>query len=159
MGKDLTVCFTGHRNIPRNHAAVLSSVLESEIVEQIKAGARIFKAGGAIGFDTVAALKVLELKDQYPEIELHLYLPCKDQTRGWNEVCVRTYNYCLEHADKVIYISEKYYSGCMYERDRKLVDGSDVCIAYCTQTHGGTYYTCSHAKKNGVELINIAKKM
>ncbi len=159
MSKELTVCFTGHRNIPKDHAMVLSSVLEREIVRQIEAGARVFRAGGAIGFDTVAALKVLEIKERYPEIELHLYLPCRDQTRGWNEVCVRTYKYCLDHADKVTYISEKYYSGCMYERDRRLVDGADVCIAYCVKFHGGTYYTCSHAKKSGVELVNIAGKL
>ncbi len=159
MARNFTVCFTGHRDIPKNHATVLSAVLENEIVKQIEAGARVFRAGGAIGFDTVAALKVLELKEKYPDIELHLYLPCKDQTRGWNEVCVRTYNYCLEHADDVVYVSEKYYSGCMFERDRQLVDGSDVCVAYCTQSHGGTYYTCSYAQKSGVEVVNIAKKL
>ena len=152
-------CFTGHRDIPKNHAMVLSSVLEDEILRQIEAGVYIFRAGGAIGFDTVAALKVLELKEKHPEIELHLYLPCKDQTRGWSELCVRTYNYCLERADRVVYISEKYYSGCMLERDRQLVNGADACIAYCTKSHGGTHYTCSYALKSDVELINIAEKL
>ena len=159
MQKIKTVCFTGHRDVPQNHALTLSSTLENEIVRQIESGARIFRAGGAIGFDTVAALKVLELKERYPDIELHLYLPCKDQTRGWNELCVRTYNYCLDRADSIMYVSENYYSGCMYERDRRLVDGADICIAYCTRMQGGTYYTCSYAQKHGVEIVNIAKKL
>jgi uncharacterized phage-like protein YoqJ len=157
--KERTVCFTGHRDVKKEHTMMLSSVLEDEIVRQIELGAKVFRAGGALGFDTVAAIKVLELRERYPDIELHLLLPCKDQTRGWNEMCVKTYNYCLERADSVIYVSEKYHRGCMHERNRALVDGSDVCIAYCTKMQGGTYYTCSYAKKYGVEVVNIAKKL
>ena len=158
MQKKKTVCFTGHRSIIAPHAMTLSAVLENEIVRQIKGGATVFRAGGAIGFDTVAALKVLELKEQYPSIRLELILPCKDQTRGWNELCIRTYKYCLDHADSVSYVSESYYNGCMLERNRRLVDGADVCIAYCTQSHGGTYYTCKYALKRSVELVNIADR-
>ena len=161
MERYKTCCFSGHRRICDEHFMRLPELLTRLLDTLVEKGFRHFKAGGAIGFDTLVALKCLELKKKYPDlgITLELCLPCKDQTRGWSELCVRTYNYCLERADKVTYISEKYYSGCMLERDRRLVDGADVCIAYCTKSHGGTYYTCSYAQKSGVEVVNIAKKL
>ena len=57
-----TVCFTGHRNIPYVVAARLPDLLERVISELCERGATIFRAGGAMGFDTVAALKVLDIR-------------------------------------------------------------------------------------------------
>lgn len=153
-----TVCFTGHRSIPEPHALRLPSLLEEQLRELIACGARVFRAGGALGFDTLAALKVLELREQMPEagIQLELFLPCRDQTRGWNEVCRRAYDYVLGKADGFRYISEQYTPTCMLERDRRMVDGSDVCVAYCTRNRGGSFYTCTYALKQDVRLINLA---
>lgn len=152
------VCFTGHRDIVPADALRLPSLLEEQLGALLARGARIFRAGGAIGFDMLAALKVLELRERWPDagIELHLCLPCKDQTRGWDEVSCRAYRYILDRADHVHYTSECYTPTCMLERDRRLVDGSDVCVAYCTRNRGGSFYTCSYAVKRDVELINLA---
>jgi uncharacterized phage-like protein YoqJ len=51
----------------------------------IRHGATHFYAGGALGFDTIAALTVLRLKKLYPQIKLCLILPCKNQTKMWSE--------------------------------------------------------------------------
>ena len=118
-------------------------------------GVSHFGAGGAIGFDTIAALCVLEIREIYPQIALDLILPCKDQSNTWDELNKRTYNYILSNADSVEYISDKYAAGCMYERNRRLVDGSRYCIAYSTHNSGGTAYTCSYASKRNLEIINI----
>ena len=157
----VTVCFTGHRSIPEAHALRLPSLLEEQLRALIARGARNFRAGGALGFDTLAALKVLELREQMPEagLRLDLYLPCRDQTRGWNEACCRAYDYVLDHADSFRYISEQYTSTCMLERDRRMVDGSDVCVAYCTRNQGGSFYTCTYALKKDVQLINLADQL
>lgn len=80
----LTVCFTGHRHMEREEALRLPALLDSVIRELYNRGARIFRAGGAQGFDTVAALKVLELREQLPGLRLELILPCRDQTAGWD---------------------------------------------------------------------------
>ena len=42
----------------------------------------------------------------------------------------------------------------MYMRNRALVDGSDVVIAYLKHGKGGTAYTCRYAEKQGVRVIN-----
>lgn len=150
-----TVCFTGHRDIPREHAFALPRVLERELVTLVERGATVFRTGGAVGFDTLAALKVLELREVYPQIELELILPCRNQTERWNEAEVRTYQYVLAHADRYQFLFDCYVSGCMLERNRRLVEGSDVCVAYCYQNRGGTLYTVTRAMKQGLEVINL----
>ena len=150
-----TVCFTGHRDIPRDHAFSLPRVLERELITLVERGATVFRAGGAVGFDTVAALKVLELREIYPQIELELILPCRNQTERWPEAEIRTYEYILDKADRHEFLFERYVSGCMLERNRRLVKGSDVCVAYCYQNRGGTLYTMTHALKEGLEVINL----
>ena len=150
-----TVCFTGHREIPRDHAFALPRVLERELLGLIERGATVFRAGGATGFDTVAALKVLELREIYPQIELELILPCRNQTDHWSDTEIRTYQYVLSRADRAEFLFDTYVSGCMQERNRKLVSGSDVCVAYCYQNRGGTLYTVTHALKQGIEVVNL----
>ena len=44
-------------------------------------GVREFRAGGARGFDTLAALTILEFKENHPDVRLVLMLPCKHQDK------------------------------------------------------------------------------
>ncbi len=152
-------CFTGHRHIHANDIVRIPELLDGVLENLIRDGVRIFRAGGAVGFDTVCALKVLEKKNKYPDVTLELCLPCKDQTQTWSERDAHIYNYILEHADRVRYAREKYTPGCMHERNRMLVDGSDHCIAFCSSSHGGTAYTCAYALSKQVELINLYDMM
>ncbi len=149
------MCFTGHRDIPRPHAFALPRVLERELLTLIERGATVFRAGGAMGFDTVAALKVLELRESFPQIRLELILPCRNQTERWQEAERRTYEYVLSQADGHVFLFDHYVSGCMMERNRQLVKGSEVCVAYCYKNRGGTLYTMSQAIKDGLEIINL----
>ena len=66
--KHQTCCFTGHRIIPQAQYPALKKRLASEIVHLIHQGVIYFGAGGALGFDTLAALTVLELKAEYPQM-------------------------------------------------------------------------------------------
>lgn len=81
--KAQTVCFTGHRNIPPEEYNGLSQRLRSEIACLIGRGYRFFGAGGALGFDTLAAKTVPELRKQYPRIRLILVLPCLHRSDKW----------------------------------------------------------------------------
>ncbi len=151
-------CFTGHRDIKDVPANVLSARLEKTIVDLVEnEGVTDFRAGGARGFDSMAALAVLALKEKYPQIKLHLILPCKNQDKGFKLVEKQVYKYNLAHADSVVYVSEKYYAGVMLDRNRKLVDGADVCVAFMNHLGGGTYYTVNYARKNKVEVRNLMR--
>lgn len=155
MGK--TVCFTGHRELAQELYLPLRDTLEQVLIREIEAGADTFRAGGALGFDTLAALTVLLLRRRYPHIRLELILPCPSQTRGWSLNDAMLYRQIMEQADSYRYVSNHYYNGVLQYRNRVLLEGADTCIAYLTVSHGGgTAYTASLALKNGIELINLA---
>ena len=116
-----------------------------------------FRAGGAIGFDTIAALTVLDLKEKYPHVKLHLVLPFKGQANRFSPLEKKIYKYTIEKADSVCYVSERYHKNVMFERNRKLVDGADICIAFMNKLTGGTYYTVNYARKQKVDVKNLMK--
>ena len=153
-----TVCVTGHRNIPESRKPVVAQLLSEIMAMLYERGARIFKAGGAVGFDTMAAHAVIDLKaaTRDPNIKLCLCLAAPDQAKNFSAYDKIIFNLVLENSDSVSYASDKSCSDSYFARNRKLVEGSDVCVAYCTEQRGGTYYTCKHALLNGVEFINIA---
>lgn len=157
--RDKTCCFTGHRNIPLLKRKAVVRNLKNELTTLIDKGYQFFGAGGALGFDTIAAQTVLELKEQFPHIKLILVLPCETQTRGWKEKDIAIYEEIKRQADKVVYTSKEYTRGCMHKRNRHLVDNSSICIAYLTEQSGGTAYTVDYAMKNGLSVINIAEKI
>ncbi len=152
-----TCCFTGHRELPTGEdRRKLAGRLEKAIVEQIEKGVQFFGAGGARGFDALSAQTVLKLKKKYPDIKLILVLPCLTQTRGWPAGDVEEYERIKAQADKVVYTSQEYTKGCMFIRNRHLVNYSSVCICYKTKDSGGTAYTVNYAKKHGLDVVNIA---
>lgn len=106
--KEQTCCFTGHRKIPKEELAKVKRRLRKAIKLSIKNGYRYFGAGGALGFDTLAAQAVLELKKKYSDIRLILVLPCLSQTRHWNEADISEYERIKTIADKVVYTSKEY---------------------------------------------------
>ena len=150
-----TCCFSGHRIIPKDEYDDLRRKTECIILDQIKKGYTVFKAGGALGFDMMCAKIVIELKKAFKNIELILVLPCLSQTKNWSEKDKNDYESIKENADKVIYTSEVYYKGCMQKRNRSLVDGSGLCICFLKKNTGGTAYTVKYAVKRGLTIINV----
>lgn len=159
MNKNWICCFTGHRRIDGERIEELSELLDGVLDRLIDAGVTVFRTGGALGFDTLAALKVLERRERGCPIELELYLPCRTQSDGWNERSQEFYSYILSQADRVHYVHDSYVKGCMLERNRHLVQGSHFCIGYCVTNRGGSAYTLDYAKKAGVRVINIARML
>lgn len=114
--RDKTACFTGHRKIASEQQRIVAERLKQTVEKLILNGYCYFGAGGALGFDTLAAECVLYLKKQYPQIKLILVLPCKTQTRGWDSEDIAIYEQIKAQADKVVYTSEEYTRGvCLSE--------------------------------------------
>ena len=151
--------FTGHRRIENRHLDGLRHLLDRAVAYAYSEGCRDFYVGGAVGFDTLAALKVLERRASCPEITLELCLPCRNQTDGWGERSREYYDYILSQADRVEYLFDDYVKGCMLARNRRLVDGSQFCIGYCNSDRGGSAYTLDYAKKRGLRVINLARML
>lgn len=157
IDRENTCCFTGHRE--------MSVAITDHLFNRVKDGinylyshdVKTYLTGGAIGFDTLAAKAVIERRSIYPDIKLILVIPCRDQTRAWRQADIEAYENIKELADKVICLSENYYSGCMHRRNRYLVDNSSACICYLTRTSGGTAYTVRYARDKGLSIFNLAQ--
>lgn len=155
MSVEKTCCFTGHRNIPANEYEKIQKILEETIISLIEKGVCYFGAGGALGFDTMAALTILKLKEKYPHIKLILVLPCENQTYKWNEKDIDIYENIKSKSDKYVYTSKYYYDGCMLKRNKHLVNNSKYCICYLTKKKGGTAFTVNYALKQGLVIYNV----
>ena len=150
-----TCCFTGHRQIPQEDMRSLYRELERVLDILIRSGVTHFRTGGALGFDTLAALTVLDRKKTDPSLTLELCVPCEEQTNGWSEEDTEIYNYIRSEADRVTVLHDKYVRGCMYDRNRYMVDGSHYCVAFCNKHRGGSAYTVKYAKSKGVKVVDL----
>lgn len=155
MSIEKTCCFTGHRNIPANEYEKIQITLEETIISLIEKGVCYFGAGGALGFDTMAALTILKLKEKYMHIKLILVLPCENQTYKWQQKDIEIYNDIKSKCDKYVYTSKYYYDGCMLKRNKHLVNNSKYCICYLTKKKGGTAFTVNYALKQGLVIYNV----
>ncbi len=154
--KNKTCCFSGHRKMSAEEKSKVYDKLNKQIQKLIHDGYNTFICGGALGFDTLCALAVLEAKSSNEHIKLILALPCKNQTNNWLNKDIDTYNLIIEQSDKVIYTSSQYYNGCMHKRNRFMVDNSSYCIYYLNKAYGGTAYTVKYAAEKGLEMKNLA---
>lgn len=151
-------CFTGHR--------VVSMERIEELRQRLKAGIlylhdnmsiTTYYAGGALGFDSLAAEAVIEQKKNQPDIRLVIVIPCRNQTDRWSAADKARYERINSNADEVICLAERYYRGCMHQRNRYIVDHSRACICYLTEQTGGTAYTVQYARERGLRIFNLAK--
>lgn len=154
--KSNTCCFTGHRDISGVTYAELANRMEPAVRRLIGEGYRYFVCGGAIGFDTFAAILIHSLKMRGEDVHLVLMLPCRDQAAKWSAYDRAVYAQILQKADEVVYIGEKYTPGCMQMRNRAMVDAASTCICYLTQMRGGTWQTVNYAGAQGLSVINVA---
>ena len=156
MGSKESCCFTGHRILPAGELPALRAALRREISNLAEAGVGRFLAGGARGFDMLAAQEVLWLREERYALELVLVLPCPEQADRWNARERQAYREMVQEADEVIYVSEVYTPDCRFRRNRKLVEESGSCICYLNRERGGTAYTVKYAEKLGLSIVNLA---
>ncbi len=150
-----TACFTGHREIPAGEQSNILRRTADAILSLYDRGYRTFCAGGALGFDTIAARAVIALRQKYPDIRLHLILPCRDQTAKWSAPDRLLYETIKREANEITYTAESYTRDCMLKRNRQLVEESSVCICYLKKRTGGTAYTVNYAEQKGLQIIEI----
>ena len=156
------VCFTGHRSIKEplsNLYRRLDRAIEKAVTNY---KAMDFYVGGAVGFDMIAALRVLGIKKKHSSVRLHLVLPCPipEMVIKWSDEDKITFDDILNRADSITVISDRYYDGCMKERNQRLVDLADtLCICYWNESNirSGTGQTIRMAERKGLLIKNIYK--
>lgn len=131
----MTVTFCGHAEIaqPDNLRGWLINTIEPLIAD----GADTFYLGGYGAFDNLAAAVLRELKKTYPHIQLILvlaYLNRSKDTSGYDSTLYAE----LETVPPRFAISK---------RNERMVEMSDVVIAYVTHSWGGAAKTLEYAKR------------
>lgn len=149
--------FTGHRDIPTSEYEALTKRLFLLIDRLYREGVTTYYCGGALGFDTIAAVTVLNMKLQYPALKLVIAAPCPEQARSWSEGDRALYASILRRADEVVTVSPSYTRGCMQLRNRYMVDRADTLIAYVKRDSGGSAYTKRYAIKKGLTIIDVTE--
>lgn len=156
--REQTCCFTGHRNIPSKDIPIIMRRTEEQIRSLIKEnGVKYFGVGGALGYDTLAAQLLMNLRDKDKlDIKIILVAPFPDFTSKWTPDQQDTFKLMLPKYNKRVYTDTVGSREAYLKRDRHLVDCSRYCISYCTRNYGGTAYTVNYARKQGVQVFNTA---
>ncbi len=149
-------CFTGHRQLPPDAVPALKQALRRQIEQNIARGILHYFAGGALGFDMLAAEVVLEAADGGAPVTLHLALPALDYNKHWSHAQRRQLAALIRRAETAVYLAGQYDNNCMFRRNRYMVDHSGHCISYLTQSYGGTRRTVEYAEKEGLTVTNLA---
>ena len=155
ISEEKICCFTGHREFERMATHQERLLLEKLIDNLIGYGYTTFITGGALGFDTVAAEYVVKCRSQGVPIRLNMVIPCRDQDRRWSLAQQQRYRNILGTADHVEILHETYVDGCMHERNRRMVERSVACVAFCNRPTGGTASTVRYAQARGLIVYNI----
>ena len=162
---DKTACaFTGHRphkfpwkgNEADLRCVALKAVLAEQVEKLVAAGVTDFYSGMADGSDVWLSQIVLDLRKENPALKLHCYLPCEGQADKWSSSAQERYHSILGQADSVIYVSHKYYDGCMIARNHHLVEAAGRLLAVFNGVkRSGTGATLNYARKLGREIYVV----
>lgn len=153
-----SICFTGHRQLSSQEIIMLNGKLSRLLSDLACRGLRDCYAGGALGLDTLAALEVIKARVTFPELKLHLIIPCQGQESSWNDLQKQTYREIMSQADEVRVLSPVFYNGCMQMRNKEMLKLSDLCVAYLRAgtSGGGSLNTVLQAAKIGIPVVNLA---
>lgn len=162
---DKTACaFTGHRphKFPWKgdeadlRCVALKAVLAEQVEKLVAAGVTDFYSGMADGSDVWLSQIVLDLRKENPALKLHCYLPCEGQADKWSSSAQERYHSILGQANSVIYVSHKYYDGCMIARNHHLVEAAGRLLAVFNGVKRSvTGATLNYARKLGREILII----
>lgn len=156
-----SACFTGQRKLTGDILHLKEQLYE--VLENAVLNKKItdFYCGAAIGFDEICSETVIKLRYKYPQIKLHLILPCppNEQTAKWNKLQQAAYMQILSSADTVEQTSQYYYNGCMKKRNARLVELADCCFCYLNpnKQRSGTAQTVRMALNKNITVINFFK--
>ena len=156
--------FTGHRpvkfsfgyNEGDEKCNGLKLVMTQQIRLLIKSGVSLFYTGMALGVDQWGAEIILDMKRQFPHIQLVAVLPCEEQANKWSSEHRERYFNTLPECDDVITLNSRFTPECMLERNRYMVDHAEYLLAvYDGGGRGGTAYTVRYARERKREIIAI----
>lgn len=156
-------CFSGHRpqKLPWGNdendlrCIEFKKKLKVTIEAVYDSGISHFICGMALGCDMYCAEAVIELKRSHSDVTLSAAVPYDGQDEGWSAANRKRYRDILMQCDSTVLLSDKYTPHCMMDRNRYMVDSSEILIACYDGQSGGTWNTIKYAMKKDLEIIKL----
>jgi len=148
-----TCCVTGHRTIEDSKIANIKKELRKHIMQAIDDDYTHFISGFAEGIDLYFAEIIAELKGKYA-ITLGAAIPYRNRMKTRD----MEFQKLIKHCDVINVHAEEYKAPCFINRNRFMVQSSDLVIAvYDGRKRGGTLFTINYARSSNkeVRVINI----
>lgn len=163
MKRGTTCCFTGHRpnKLPwgtdeRDPRCLdLKRRIAGAVGEAYDRGYRHYICGMALGADFYFCEAVLALRDERPGITLEAAIPCEEQAARWAERDRDRYFALVGLCDFETVVQHHYDRGCMLRRNRYMVDHASLLITAFDGTLGGTLYTITYARRQGLDVVTL----
>lgn len=161
---DKTCCFTGHRadKLPwgKNERAPACLALKAAIADVLTSlyaeGCRHFICGMATGADIYCGEAVVALRDEHPDVTLEAAIPYDGQAERWPKAWQERYYRLAEECDTLTVLHRYYTPDCMMDRNRYMVDHSQVVVAVYNGSAGGTRNTMLYAMRAGREIVELS---
>lgn len=148
--KKYNVCsITGTRKCKLSQTDILPTLKNI-----INMGYNCFGVGGAVGFDTIAALAILDLRKSYP-IKLISVLPYRHWYDKFNSYDKKIAIEIMQKSDKIVILADNYSPWVYSVRNRHLVQYADMLLAHCPTKSGGTMDTVHKAIEKGIPIMWI----
>lgn len=163
MKRGTTCCFTGHRpnKLPwgtdeRDPRCLdLKRRIAGAVAEAYDRGYRHYICGMALGADFYFCEAALALRDERPGITLEAAIPCEEQAARWAERDRDRYFALVGLCDFETVVQHHYDRGCMLRRNRYMVDHASLLITAFDGTLGGTLYTITYARRQGLDVVTL----
>ncbi|SHK84816.1 SLOG family protein [Desulforamulus aeronauticus] len=118
-----------------------------------------YLSGVSLGIDIWAAETVLDLKKEYPALELYCVVPYSGQADKWSSKNQARYAHILHQSTGVIQISaDTYIPGCSRALNVFLVEHAHILIAAFgreCRSKSGSIHRINIARENGNRIIFI----
>lgn len=164
----ISCCFSGHRpeklpwgdNERDERCAALKASIREMLQKAYDDGYRHFICGMARGCDTYFCEEALRLRDRVQDITVEAAIPCLSQCSRWTEAQQERYHDLLDRCNYRTVVQEAYDPGCMYRRNRYMVEHSTLLIAVHDGSSGGTRYTIEYAlrRRKNVLVLPVPEK-
>ena len=157
--------FIGHRSFVPKYDRVAAKNLRILIAFLAESGVTDFYSGGSPGWGLFCERSVLILKRHYPQLKLHLVLPCPPEKQtfdcDWDEEDRLAYSVISDAADSIEILSDDYTKESLKERNQRLAELGDICICYLynSRSRTDTAQTVRTARKAKKSVINMCTRL
>lgn len=128
----------------------IKQALENRLIDLLENGLEWVIVSGQLGVELWCAEVVIELKEDYPHLNLAVITPFIEQNKNWNDANKSKYEAILSHADYTVSLTSIPYEAPwqFIEKDKFLMRNSDgMLVVYDEENEGSPKFIKKSAEK------------